>query len=76
MNENLKLRLCDLECMGDNSLKMRIFCVQNVKSSFAVMGLVNEVANIPWNYTEFFCSKMPFQVQTSKLRITVPDSVL
>ena len=47
MNENWKLRLCDFECKGDNSLKMRIFCVQNVKSSFAVMELVNEVANVP-----------------------------
>ena len=49
MNENCKLRLCDFECAGDNSLKVRIFWVQNVKSSFAVMGLLNEVANVPWN---------------------------
>ena len=51
MNENWKLRLCDFECARDNSLKMRIFCVQNVKSSFAFIGLINETANVPWNYT-------------------------
>ena len=54
MKENWKSRISDFEYAGDNSLKMHIFCVQNVKSSFAVIGLVNETTNVPRNHTYFF----------------------
>ena len=51
MYENKKLRLCDSLCVEDNSLKMRILRVQNFKSPSAVMWLLNEVVNVPWNNT-------------------------
>ena len=31
VNRNIELRPCGFLCMGDNSVKMRIFCMQNVK---------------------------------------------
>ena len=47
MNRNIELRLRDFLCAGDNSVKMRIFCIQNVKQIFADLWLKNEVDDVP-----------------------------
>ena len=47
MNRNIELRLRDFLCAGDNSVKMRIFCMQNVKQIFADLWLKNEVDDVP-----------------------------
>ena len=36
-----------LSLRGDNSVKMRIFCMQNVKQIFADLWLKNEVDDVP-----------------------------
>ena len=47
VNRNKELRLCDSLCAGDNSIKMCIFCMQNVKQIFADLWLKNEVGDVP-----------------------------
>ena len=47
----LKIKVIWLWVRGRQVSQNAYFCVQNVKSSFAVVRLVNEKANVPWNYT-------------------------
>ena len=74
----LKIKVMCLWVRGRQLSQNAYFCVQNVKSSFAVIGRVNETVNVPWKYTLLlnFCKEMLLQAQTSKLPISVPGAVL
>ena len=47
VNRNIELRLRDFLCAGGNSVKMLIFCMQNVEQIFADLWLKNEVDDVP-----------------------------